>query len=185
MKLVQKLQFRVARGRWDRGMTLIELILVIGIIGIFAVGIIAVMDPVGQVKRSNDAKRKSDLAQLQRGLELYYQDKGAYPSSSPDFRVQTVSGNVTTTLDWGNSFAPYMNTLPKDPVLTHRYVYYSPPSSNGQTYYIYANLEKGTGDKQACNNGGACTSLGGSGFPTSSACGAVCNFGLSSSNVTP
>ena len=87
-------------------------------------------------------------------------------------------------LNWGDTWASYINQLPKDPKLGFDYVYSSPASSNGQTYYLYASLEIGNKDAQACNGGNACTSLGVAGVE-SNACGGVCNFGLSSPNVSP
>jgi hypothetical protein len=80
-----------------------------------------------------------------------------------------------------------MGKLPMDPIAQNTYVYYSPATSNGQTYYLYANLETGGLNPQACNKGLACLSLlaGTAGFPTANACGGVCNYGVSSANVSP
>lgn len=163
-----------------KGFTLVEIIIVIALIGAVATALIVGINPVDQLRKSTDADRKSDLAQLQRALELYYQDNGSYPPSSADYKIR--SG--TTTLAWGSSWQPYMSTLPKDPNPTQSYQYYVPPSSNGQTYYIYARLERGEKDPQVCNRGSACTSII-SGFPPPNSCGGTCNYGVSSSNVTP
>ena len=35
-----------------------------------------------QFKKADDTKRKSDLAQIQRALEAYYQDFGMYPDDN-------------------------------------------------------------------------------------------------------
>jgi len=165
-----------------RGFTLVEMIVVIGLMGIIISTALAIINPFAQLQKANDAHRKSDLEQLQHAVELYYQDKGSYPQSSANFQIM----NGATTVGWGNTWSPYMTTLPKDPTFSNTYVYYSPASSNGQTYYIYANLERGTTDKQACNSGNACQSIGSAaGFPTANACGGVCNYGVSSSNVSP
>jgi len=154
-----------------QGFTLIELIVVVGILGILAATLLAAINPVAQFNKSNDAKRKGDLETVQRALELYYQDNGSYPLS----------------LNWGNPWTPYISKLPKDPVSTYNYVYFS----TGQTYYLYAHLQQSS-DPQACNSGSACSgfSKGISGFPSSGACGsstggAVCNYGVTSSDVSP
>lgn len=158
------------------GFTLIELILVAGIFGIFAIGIIAVMSPGNQYKKANDARRKADLSQIQRSLEAYFQDNGIYPASN-NYKIQD-----GTQIEWGASWAPYMNLLPEDPSPSRSYVYYA--SADGQTYVLYASLERAAEDSQACNNGSPCASLAGFGI-TANACGKQCNFGVSSPNITP
>lgn len=159
------------------GFTLIELVIVAAIIGILATAIIAVLDPFNQFQKASDAKRKSDLSQVQKALETYYQDKGRYPANTSDYKIQDASLGI---INWGSNWGAYMNVVPQDPSSGHAYVYYS----NGQSYYIYANLSRGGKDPQACNGGGACSSLSVNGIPSSS-CGAVCNFGVSSPDVSP
>lgn len=155
----------------ESGMTFVELLLVIAVFSILITGLIMIINPTAQIAKSNDAKRKSDLAQMQRALEVYYQDKGSYPVS---------------IVNWGASWNPYMVKLPKDPVATNTYVYVSPNSGacvNNQCYYIYANLQQAR-DPQACNGGVACSSLATNGI-ANNACGRVCNYGVSSPNVSP
>jgi len=166
-----------------RGFTLVEMLVVLGILGILATVVLITLNPLEQLHKSNDAQRKNDLAQIKRALDLYYDDNGKYPASSVDFKII----NVATTLNWGNAWLPYMSKLPKDPIAKNSYEYYSPASANGQTYYLYANLERGAKDPQVCNSGSACTSIitGGAGFPVASSCGGTCNYGISSPNVAP
>lgn len=164
-----------------KGFTLVELTIIIAVLGILATGAIAVINPVEQLRKTADTKRKAEIAQLQRALDIYYQDTGRYPASSVNYRI-TVGA---TTYNWGSAWQPYINKIPSDPTPSKSYVYYSPPASNGQTYYIYANLDRGSKDLQVCNAGNACASLSTAGFPASNSCGGVCNYGVSSSNVTP
>lgn len=164
------------------GFTLIELLVVLAILGIIAVALLETLNPFAQIQKGNDSRRKSDLESVQRALELYYQDKGSYPASSSTYQIAPGGAAIA----WGNAWSPYMSKLPKDPISTDNYVYYSP--AGNQSYYLYATLQRGANDPQACNKGLACTSLSGSGFPASSACGgttAICNYGVSSSNVSP
>jgi general secretion pathway protein G len=165
------------------GFTLVELIVVIGIVAVIITALLYTLNPLEQLRKSADTKRKNDLAQIQRALELYYQDNGSYPTSSADFKII----NNLTTLAWGSAWQPYIAALPKDPAASKTYVYYSPASANGQTYYLYASLERGSKDAQACNNGNACTSIttGGAGFPAATSCGTTCSYGISSPNVSP
>lgn len=164
-----------------KGFTLIELLVVIGILGILVVTLFAAINPISQLQKANDAHRKSDLESIQRALELYYQDTGSYPPSSGNFKIQ--SG--VTTIAWGSAWLPYMAAVPKDPLPNYTYIYYSPPTASGQTYYLYTSLQRGANDPQVCNKGNACASLSGVGFPGANACGGVCNYGVSSSNVSP
>lgn len=156
------------------GFTLIELIVVIGIIAIMATATMAVLNPFSQFQKARDSRIKSDLSQIQKALETYYQDKSSYPTTS-GYKIFD-----SLVINWGSSWQPYMNVVPRDPTLSHNYVYYS---LNGQTYYLYANLVRGVVDPQVCQNlnaNGECSSV-----PAANLCGAKCNFGVSSPNVTP
>lgn len=163
-----------------KGFTLIELILVTAIIGLFAAGVIAVINPSQQVNKANDAKRKSDLATIQRALEAYYADNGRYP--------QAINNKIyakNATVNWGTSWQPYIDLLPKDPSTGRTYVYGT--SADGQRYGVYASLEKAS-DPQLCNtNGSACSSLSTFGINASpgSSCGKICNFGVTSADLSP
>ncbi len=162
----------------ESGVTLIELLLVMALVSILVGGLIMFVDPRGQIGKANDARRKGDLTQLQRALEIYYQDYGEYP-------VSTGTYTITGSTGWGGSWTSYMVKLPIDPTsATRNYVYYTPGScSNNQCYYLYASLERAS-DPQACNGGAVCTSVGANGL-ADDVCGGMCNYGVTSSNVTP
>lgn len=161
-----------------RGFTLIELLVVIAVIGILAGGIIAIVNPAAQFQKAQDSRRKSDLAQIQKAFETFYQDNGKYPDSI-DNKIKSLD-EEDTAVEWGNPWLPYMGNLPKDPSSAKNYVY---SSSNGQTYYLYASLDRGGSDPQACHSDGTkCDNV-----PVSASCGsdAICNYGVSSPNVSP
>ncbi len=158
-----------------KGFTLIELILVLGIVGMFAAGIVVTINPSDQYRKGLDGRRKADLANIQKAIEFYYQDHGQYPSSTSNFEIlDSVSGSVTYS--WGTPWTPYMSLLPKDPSTNKAYVYFS----TGQTYYLFASLDRGAKDVDSCNNGDKCVAA-----PVAATCGDVCNFGLSSPNTSP
>ncbi len=156
------------------GFTLVELLTVVGIIGILIIGVLTVLDPFAQFQKANDAKRKADFSQIQKALETYFQDNNVYPPSSSEFKIIRLD---LTPANWGSQFTPYMTLLPKDPKPQRNYVYYS----TGQSYYLYASLER-SNDPKLCNSGNPCSNL-----PVGASCGtnATCNFGVSSSNVNP
>lgn len=188
---MKKLSSLISHLSSSKGFTLIELIIVIGILSVLSTVLIATLNPMAQFQKSNDAKRKSDLGQIQKVLEQYYQDNtGKYPRSSTisdtcgspptacPYRIVS-SDAVNPVKEWGTAWTPYINVLPKDPNNSKKYVYYS---SGGQSYYLYASLDRGSKDPQACS-GTQCPNV-----PSGVKCGGsldYCNYGVSSPNVSP
>lgn len=168
------------------GFSLIELIIAMTIIGILTTGLLVTINPLTQIQKANDAKRKSDLALVQRALEQYFNDNGFYPGGSG-----TIAGAT-----WGGRWAiigvtTYMDILPKDPVGGKNYYYRQ--AFGGQGYIIYASLDR-AGDTQKCTSGGpgVCATLTqglpyGLPVPPPDACGAsfTCDYAVSSTNIKP
>jgi len=146
-----------------------------------ATGLIIAVDPLAQIQKANDAKRKADLSSVQKVLEQYYQDQSQYPEHvavSSDYFIKTTDASDPIK-EWGTSFLPYMGNLPSDPSSNKRYIYVS----TGQAYYLYASLDRGINDIQICKSDGSkCDNA-----PASTSCGvnAACNYGVSSPNVSP
>lgn len=111
--------------RGGAGFTLVELLIVIAIIGILST--VLMVNFVGIRERARDAKRKSDLRQMQAALELYRTDNGAYPIGSL---------NCGSPLEVGSK--RYMTKIPSDPLTASCYTY---TSGDGVTYTYYGCLE--------------------------------------------
>lgn len=130
----------------NAGFTLIELIVVLAILGIL-VSLIYI-NLQSSRGRARDAKRKADLGQIKKALELYRQDNpsSGYPAGD---------GNAETILD-GFLESSYMSDVPDDPLADsgEHYNYLSPRSGiDNYTFRLFACLEN-TGDPDRDDNDG-------------------------------
>jgi len=94
----------------EKGFTLIELLVVIAILGTLAA--LLVPNFMGAREHARDSQRKSDLKQLQKGLELYKmsQDPPTFPAALP------VPGTCWSIPDGcGDASTVIMNKVPADP----------------------------------------------------------------------
>ncbi len=109
---------RTQQRRHQRGMTLIEIMVVITILGLImaAVGV-AVIPKLDEARRDT---AKLDIANLHNGLKLYYAKKGRYPDTGTGLRVLV----ETQTLEqmprdpWGNEYV-YLNEGGKPLIITY------------------------------------------------------------------
>jgi len=113
---------------YKRGFTLIELLVVIAIIGILSSIVLASLNSARQ--KGRDARRISDVKQMQLALELYYDASGQYATST----ALLVSGG-------------YIAAVPKDPQSALDYAYAglqgsaASPATCG-SYHVGAKLEQ-------------------------------------------
>lgn len=164
----------------NRGFTLIELMVIMIIMGIL-VSLIS-GNVLNSLQKGRDARRKNDLAQVQKALELYYEDIKMYPSGVPAFGSAfcNATGVCPTTAKI------YMRKLPEDPNADYEYNYLV--DGSGQSYYLFSCIENYWNDKgQNVSNGGYCPG------PQPTPCGAAvecggcgtCKFYISSPNAIP
>ena len=158
------------------GFTLIELLIIIIILGFLAALISG--NIVNSLQKGRDARRKNDLAQIQRALEMYYEDNRMYPNGAPPFGskfCQTVSCNSGEKV--------YMMRTPTDPNASYSYNYIT--DSSGQYFYLLSCIENYVNDQSfGVSSKGYCagpTPPCGS-APTCGACG-VCKYVLGSPNA--
>ncbi|HEY0096823.1 MAG TPA: type II secretion system major pseudopilin GspG [Archangium sp.] len=94
--------------RRRRGMTLIEIMVVITILGLImaAVGV-AVIPKLDEAKQDT---ARLDIANIHNALKLYYTKKGKYPDTGTGLRalVETQNLEKVPTDPWGNEYV-YMN----------------------------------------------------------------------------
>ncbi|MBI3366655.1 type II secretion system protein [Candidatus Roizmanbacteria bacterium] len=114
------------------GFTLIELLIVMIIFSVLAAMITG--NFFTSLKKGRDARRKNDLEQVQKSLEMYYEDKKAYPTVIPGGGSGFVFGSQFSDSVSGKV---YMYRVPNDPTSGKNYQYVS----SGQTYDLYTCLE--------------------------------------------
>lgn len=117
----------------QKGFTLIEVLIVVGIIGLLAS---VVLSGLGSVRsRGRDARRAADLRQVQQGLELYYTRFQEYPPEGDwdELRGELKAANIGIT------------NISNDPLCggngsscDDNYEYFS---TNGEEYVLQALLE--------------------------------------------
>jgi len=128
-----------------KGFTLIELLVVIAIIGILSSVVLASLN--GARESSRDARRQTDLSQIQTGLALYNDQNGEYPTS--------LYGSGDTLED-----SDAMTQVPTDPSDDSQYEYTTSTSNSGADFCLGANLEN-TETKPDDNSSECIQDLGG------------------------
>jgi len=73
-----------------RGLTLVELLIVVAILSIMVVILVGVLNPIALVNKAQDSRRKNDLKEIKIAFERYYTDKGSYPSATDIMNWNTV-----------------------------------------------------------------------------------------------
>jgi prepilin-type N-terminal cleavage/methylation domain-containing protein len=145
------------------GFTLLEILLVIGIIAVLAGIVIIAINPSKTLATVRNTERKSDLKQIDSALSQYYIDNNEYPTSLTsisdlteicDTGASTSSSELTSTCDTAglinlSELVPtYLTAIPKDPsatttshagykvIRTGRKIGLSAPAELGQTITI-------------------------------------------------
>jgi len=148
--------------------TLIEIMIVIAILGVLASIISG--NFITSLKKGRDARRKADLEQTQRALEMYYEDMKAYPTAA-----------ITPGFPFGNKFCQtencsndkiYMQKVPTDPKSNFNYQYLS----DGTYYRLFSCIENSLDQGEGVSQEGFVSGCGG--------CG-KCKYTISSPNITP
>ncbi len=122
---------------------------------------------LSSLKKGRDSRRKQDLEQIAKALELYYSEQGYYPTEEEiQFGSSLIKPKKTPT----DPELVYMNVLPFDAVSGYRYIYQT--SSNQQEYRLYACLEN-VDDLNYKNYQVSCGQCG------------FCHYGIASPNTQP
>ncbi|MBL7057719.1 type II secretion system protein [Patescibacteria group bacterium] len=134
----------------QKGFTLIELLVVIAIIGLLST--LAVIALNNARSKSRDARRVSDIKQIQSALELYYNDANGYPPTTGANPIEIgnkclqlfTNGFVETTCNPTGTI--YMTRVPSNPAPNgSAYKYRNTDTANAREYKIEYTLENGAG----------------------------------------
>jgi general secretion pathway protein G len=157
------------------GFTMIELLIVMVILALLLV--VGLGSFMSSQRKSRDSARKTDIQNIARSLEFYYNDKGAYP-------IYTGKDGILGQ-DWGEAFVDpdnvstlYMNLLPMDPGGSTYYY----TSSDGSQFQLYAILEN-ENDGDVNKSGGSVQVYTGTDCGVESSI--TCNYGIASTNTDP
>ena len=121
---------------FKKAYTLIEMLMVVAIIGVLASSIII---GLGASRASaRDARRITDLKNVQVVLELYYNKYGFYPRQG-ELATGSMSWSDFNTIMTSKEVDLKINKLPRDPSSSSgkSYMY----GTNGQSYVLGAQLE--------------------------------------------
>lgn len=107
----------------NSGFTLLEILIVVSLLAVIGAAIIIFLNPLQQINKAKDSKKKSDLNVLKKSFEDYYNDKNCYPTLEEvcyNPRSEYAPNEAKTCNICGNnpsspSFTPYLATLPCDP----------------------------------------------------------------------
>ena len=119
----------------NKGFTLVELMVVIAIIAILTGILLTEFNPAKS--KARDAKRVSDLNQVQLALELYYDRCKEYPATVP-LNANDYNGCPPTTPQI--NFATYVGNIPTAPA-PGSYDYATNGSSDPSDYVLHVTLE--------------------------------------------
>lgn len=123
-----------------KGFTLIEILIVVGIIAILASVVLIGLGPTQRIGR--DARRIADLRQVQAALELYFNKCGYYPGPVSSGPTCSPFSTITTWSALTNSIIGStlgVGQLPNDPATGRNYFYGA--AAGGTGYVLGARLE--------------------------------------------
>ncbi|MGC9968157.1 MAG: prepilin-type N-terminal cleavage/methylation domain-containing protein [Minisyncoccia bacterium] len=117
-----------------QGFTLIEILIVVAIIAILASVVLVGLGPTQQAGR--DARRLSDIRQVQNALELFYNKCGYYPGNVSGGACSTAAPSPATWTGFGSMLTAAgigVSAIPGDPSSNRSYGY---AYNSGNTAYV-------------------------------------------------
>ena len=127
----------------EKGFTLIELLVVIAVIGLLSSIVLVALGPARQ--KARDAKRQSDIRQINLAMEMCYDDSGCATAENycDPCNTATCPDPASPNDKIDTDETPLYLTIPDDPTNSgdQRYTW---TNGTGQYYCIYVKLESET-----------------------------------------
>lgn len=107
----------------SKGFTLIELLIVIAVIGILATAVLSAINPVEQIRKARDSRRKSNAAELLNAMERYFTSYEIWPSGIDITATSAPGTQVTTLAGMSNEIKPEFGTRITSTAANYLYAY--------------------------------------------------------------
>jgi general secretion pathway protein G len=106
------------RLRRQRGMTLVEIMVVLVILGLIATAVVVAVVP--KLAEARHDRAVLDISNIQQALDLYKIKKGTYPDTASGLKVLVDTQNLPTMPKdpWGNDYT-YMNEGGKPNIISY------------------------------------------------------------------
>lgn len=114
---VEELFMTTAR-KFPLGFTLIELLIVIALLGALAIGLLATVDPIEQIKKGRDTSLRNTMSEFHNANLRYYAVKGAFPWNIPTpttlnaVGADTLGSTITELISAGELKAQFTTVVP-------------------------------------------------------------------------
>ena len=141
----------------NKGFTLLEILLVVGIIAILAGVVIVAINPGMQLATVRNSERKADIGEIYKAMQQYYINNFHYPTSTPDSLTEICNTgshpypatdiNCSGLVNLSILVPTYLVAIPHDPQVSavsflSKITPSAYASANGTGYYTMENSAK-------------------------------------------